>query len=435
MPHEAGELAPSTCTAIEHVTGDELRVVESARTPAGRRVVVVRAIAPGGIAGVLEEAQLLGELEAAGATALPRVLGTSATAYVREDAPPWGTRSGRRRAETGSPATAERVALAAARELLDASVSALHERGYVLGLEGREGLALRPDGSVVVTELGSLRRAEDLASRRADQRWVDGVLGDQGRTLRRRHETLTIAPRTGDGELEMPVRSGPAAAPSAGTDDTGRSGGAWAAPPAPATWHRNATGRRARLRRPRARRPRRLLAGAVAVALVSMTLTLLIATRAEAPTGSRTTPRPAATRPTESVAEAPAETSAVAAPEDPVALVAALASARRAHVVGGAGDSATLPSSPAAQEDGRLAEAYAGIDVAGWETQVVSAEVTALDTAAGTATVRARVAESPCTLTYADGSSRVVPAAAEHDVELHLAWEDGRWLLTEVAPA
>lgn len=431
MPHETGELAPSACTAIEHVTGDELRVVESARSPAGRRVVVVRAIAPGGIAGVLEEARLLGELEAAGATALPRVLGTSATAYVREDAPPWGARLGRRRAETGSPATAERVALAAARELLDASVSALHERGYVLGLEGREGLALRPDGSVVVTELGSLRRAEDLASRRADQRWVDGVLGDQGRTLRRRHETLTIAPRTSDGERETPVRSGPAAAPPAGSDDTGRSG-AWAPP---ATPRRETMGRRARRRRPRPRRPRRLLAGAVAVALVSMTLTLLIATRAEAPTGSRTTARPAATRPTESVAEAPAETSAVVAPEDPVALVAALASARRAHVVGKAGDSATLPSSPAAQEDGRLAEAYAGIDVAGWETQVVSAEVTALDTAAGTATVRARVAESPCTLTYADGSSRVVPAAAEHDVELRLAWEDGRWLLTEVAPA
>ncbi len=420
-PHETGELAPSACTAIECVGGDELHVVERARTAAGRHVVVVRAIAPGGIAIVLDQARLLAELEAAGATALPRVLGASATAYVREDAAPWGARPGRRRADVGSPATAERMAVAAARDRLDASVSVLHERGYVLGLEERTGLAVRPDGTVVVTDLRSLHRAEDLGSRRADQRWIDGVLGDQGRTLRRRREM------SGEGPGSDPALTAPTAETSGHTGWT---------PVESAIGNREPAGRRVRERRARVRRRRRLLAGATAVALVSMTLTLLFATRAEAPAGPRATASPPADAgATVTPGGGPDQSASPVAPENPVALVAALASARRAHVVGGAADGATQPSSPASQEDARLAEAYAGIDVAGWETRVVSAEVTMLDTAAGTATIRARIAESPRTLTDADGWSTSVPASPEHDVELRLAWSDGRWLLTDVVAA
>lgn len=153
--------------------GDERGVRVRARTVEGR--VAVRA-----------QMQLLGALEVAGLTAAPVVLSIEDEGYVREVARPLATRTGKRVAGSASPATAERAALGRARDDLDALVDALHERSWLLGASPGGGLGMRPDGSVILLDLGGLRPGEGLAERRADRRWVDSVLRDEQRTLRRR---------------------------------------------------------------------------------------------------------------------------------------------------------------------------------------------------------------------------------------------------------
>src|SRR5699024_1872467 len=133
-------------------------------------------------------------LEVAGLTAAPAVLGIEDDGYVREVAPPLAPRTGRRASRTGTPATAERAALGRARDDLDALVDALHERSWLLGARPGGGLGIRRDGSVILLDLDGLRPGEGLAERRADRRWVDSVLHDEQRTLRRR--VHHAAPRT-----------------------------------------------------------------------------------------------------------------------------------------------------------------------------------------------------------------------------------------------
>lgn len=135
---------------------------------------------------IQREMQLLATLEVAGVTAAPAVLELEDDGYEREAAPALSRQDGRRAAETGTPPTGERRALARAREALDELISALHERAWVLGASHGRGLGARADGSVVVLDLHGLRREDSLSARQDDRRWVDSVLQDQDRTLRRR---------------------------------------------------------------------------------------------------------------------------------------------------------------------------------------------------------------------------------------------------------
>src|SRR5699024_7510386 len=90
--------------------------------------------------------------------------------------------------------------LARAREALDALIDALHERGWVLGAPPGGGLGARADGTVMVIDLRGLRREEGLGPRSADRRWVDSVLQDGDRTLRRR---VHLAPNSQEAQLDL----------------------------------------------------------------------------------------------------------------------------------------------------------------------------------------------------------------------------------------
>ncbi|MBE9404118.1 hypothetical protein IOE58_07925, partial [Brachybacterium sp. Marseille-Q2903] len=107
----------------------------------GAEVVRVRALTGLGEQLVRAELQLLASLEVAGVRAAPAVLEIEDDGYLREAGNPVGPGStdgpraaqGRRRALETAPGTQERQYLARAREDLDALVTALHDRGWVLG--------------------------------------------------------------------------------------------------------------------------------------------------------------------------------------------------------------------------------------------------------------------------------------------------------------
>ncbi|WP_341855451.1 hypothetical protein [Brachybacterium sp. GPGPB12] len=160
--------------------------------------------------------QLLAALEVAGISAAPDVIGMEEDGYIRETAPPLARRRGRRAADGGAPATGERVAQARAREDLEALVAALHERGWVLGAPRGRGLGVRADGGVLVLDLSGLRHEQSLAVRGADLHWIDSVLEDEERTLRRRVHALAGggAPSLDlPGLLGAPAGAGPADPP------------------------------------------------------------------------------------------------------------------------------------------------------------------------------------------------------------------------------
>ncbi|GAB2548998.1 hypothetical protein [Brachybacterium huguangmaarense] len=455
-----GGIAPSACAVEATIGGDASRAVLAARGPHDEPVVVVRALAPAAIGDVEAEGDLLDALGSAGAPAMPRLLGSSRGAYVRERGEPWRRGTGRRCDDAGAPATGERRALARARDDLDASLAVLHDRGWVLGLSAGQGLAIRGDGSVVVDDLSGLRRATGTRARLADQRWIDAVLPDRDRTLRRpRGEELWASPAMIPSAFPAPPGGGAtsAAEPAGrtmalpGADADADVDDRRIAEPRPAV---RATGeasrprrgtRAGRGRRGRTWRSRRVagLALLAAVAGASAAVTFVVGLDSFANAGSSggpTTGEPShastpAQTPSTAASTAPPVAARKAAPADPRALVSELALARRAHIVEGAADTATVPGSPAAGADARLADAYEGRTVTGWTTDVTSAEVVATDPAAGTAVVRARISESERTVTEPSGEARAVPAVAEHDVLLALELHDGRWLIASVASA
>lgn len=178
-------------------TGEDL-LEELLTAESGQLAVRVLGRTPAGRIQARAEMQLLAALEVAGIHAAPTVLDLEEDGYVREHAPPLIRRAGRRASENGSPPTAEREAVACARDDLDALVDAVHERGWVLGAAAGQGLGRRTDGSVMLRDLRGLLPSEHLAPRREDRHWVDSVLHDQERTLRRRvdapHALLDSAP-------------------------------------------------------------------------------------------------------------------------------------------------------------------------------------------------------------------------------------------------
>lgn len=470
---------PKDCSPGAVLREDPDRTETAARGPRGQRVVIVRALSSPGREALDREAGLLESLEQDGAGAFPRILWRDRDALVREDAPPAAPRAGRRRAEVGSPRTTERLAQLAARDLLEESLEALHRHGWVLGAAASAGLGIRDDGTVLIHDLAGLARGGGLRERLADRRWMDAVLGDAGRTLRRpAGEASGAAPTDSDpsdarpGTIRRVVAGAPARTPGIASSldrvedapDPVEDVAAGGLDPAdvevdldvtaylrgarseeaqvrPAALPRRGSAgmRRGRSRRgaghrgtprlvPRSRSARLGYAvGVGAVFLGTVGVVVAVAGGPSAPVdagGSTHAP---------SVLEHPsAGAGAVARPEAPAALVDDLAVRRRAHLLDGAPDTTTVPGSPARDQDAQLARSYAGLEVQGWRTEVRAAEVTAFDAVAGSATVRATIAESERTVIHHDGRPEIIAATDPHTVELDLVWTEGSWLVERI---
>lgn len=464
---------------------EELRCAQSGHPAAIR----VRALSEAGRDQLRREVQLLATLEVGGIGAAPAVLEVEDEGYVREGAAPLRGRRGRRSAEDATPGTSERQGQARARESLEALIDALHERGWVLGAPLGEGAGIRTDGSVTVLDLSGLRPQEATGARLEDRRWVDSVLRDEGRTLRRRIDARGTPLPSGPSSPALPTtvdEPSPHAGGPVGGGMPGQPGGTvpsgdpapldaagpepdvpFAEPfdgceqeapslrplPAPMTPHRAAPsqglragrvrsrlrgaglGRRVRevLRAPRPRRIALLSAAAVLIAggaLGSGAWWLVPESSAPAP--------PAGAAPS---ASSPADGS-TGAPEgtehpriiDPLSLATDLAHTRYEYVTGHGTDAVAAPGSPAEEADEQVRRAYQGTVVEGGQPEVLAAHVVAGPTPQGTARLEAEIVTPAHTVTESDGSSAPVAATAAATVQLELSWRDGHWRVSEFHP-
>lgn len=467
LPAPAARHARRTGPEME---GDGPRRVEGRREeqllgpPGHPSAVRVRGLGPEEKGRIRDELQLLAALEVAGLGAVPAVLEIEDDGYVRETAPAVRRQGGRRVAETVTPPTEERLALARARESLDALVEELHGRGWVLGAPPGEGLGSRADGTVIVVDLGGLRREGGLAARQEDRRWVDSVLQDQDRTLRRR--VHVEGPRAGDGAIALgdesppetlraqekapvpPVlRQMPDAAeppPSPGPADEQQlpvprrlrrrhDDRALHAPPAHATAPALATalstlpgragaGVREVLHQPRLRRIAVLSGLAVLLCGAVVALGTWWAGERGAASADGATPAPVAAE----VAPAP-----VPGIEDPWMLAADLAGARHAFLTGISEVPASAPDSESLAEDQRIRTAYEGITVHGGGPVVHSAELVDGSAAEDEVVLRAVTSTEEHELEAADGGITRVPASAPVTVLLTLRWDGSTWLIVD----
>ncbi|EWS82976.1 hypothetical protein BF93_06490 [Brachybacterium phenoliresistens] len=418
----------------------------SARSAAGRETL-------------RQEAEVLALLAERRVRAAPRLIDVQADGYLRETGRPLCGGSGRRIDRDGAPAPEERAARARAREDMDALLEALHEVGHVLGLEGAAGLAARGDGSVLVDDLRGLRRSAAIADRLADQRWLDSVLDDQGRTLRRRIDEAApaVAPESPGGpaadsspwlqEARSAARPRAAEAPASAAVPGGRADGRSALPDGRRRGARNGVRRRGGRGRGGRRRVAAILAGAGAlVAFLVPALVLLGAppggtdpgTQGQPPAASVDVPAPDAA-PSEadgpSAAAAPSE-AAVPVPslEDPRSVLTGLAQQRHDYVLGVEDDSAAAPGSPAEAEDEEVREGYRGSSVQGWRTVIHGASVRSEDPDTGTVVLEATIEESAHTVLGADGARRDVPGSGIVPVRVELQPVHGAWRIREVTP-
>src|SRR5699024_5780745 len=396
---------------------------------------------------------------------------------------------GRRSAEDATPGTSERQGQARARESLEALIDALHERGWVLGAPLGEGAGIRTDGSVTVLDLSGLRPQEATGARLEDRRWVDSVLRDEGRTLRRRIDARGTPRPSGPSSPALPTtvdEPSPHAGGPVGGGMPGQPGGTvpsgdpapldaagpepdvpFAEPfdgceqeapslrplPAPMTPHRATPsqglragrvrsrlrgaglGRRVQevLRAPRPRRIALLSAAAVLIAggaLGSGAWWLVPESSAPAP--------PAGAAPS---ASSPADGS-TGAPEgtehpriiDPLSLATDLAHTRYEYVTGHGTDAVAAPGSPAEEADEQVRRAYQGTVVEGGQPEVLAAHVVAGPTPQGTARLEAENVTPAHTVTESDCSNAAVAATAAATVQLELSWRDGHWRVSEFHP-
>ncbi|GAA1487700.1 hypothetical protein GCM10009626_04460 [Brachybacterium sacelli] len=362
------------------------------------------------------EMHLLASLEVAGLAAAPTVLTLEDDGYVRESAHPLGHRRGRRAAGNPSPATAERAALGRARDDLDALVDALHERDWVLGAPPGEGLGMRADGSVVLLDLGGLRPGQALADRRADRHWVDSVLHDEERTLRRRvHEA---EPRT-EKELEGPthVASASSSATPLPAPRPTRSRPEHPAGPRPAV-----PGLMTSMREVVAQRGLRRTTALTAAAVLSLGVLLGTGTWLVLSPGHEhpKTP-PAAASPTRE-----------GAPEitEPWALAAELAGARHAYVTGLSSRPAAAPGTPALSSDQQVRQAYQGSTVTGGGPVIHEARLRGGPDEEGLAVLEVTSSREEYEIEEADGTVRTVAASEPAVLELTLRWDGAQWLVT-----
>jgi hypothetical protein len=473
---DAGERGASGRTEERHA--------ENGREDAVR----VRWRGPEGQGAVTAEMQLLASLEVAGITAAPDVLGIEEDGYVRETAPELARRRGRRAAGAASPATGERLAQARAREDLEALVAALHERGWVLGAPRGRGLGVRADGRVVVLDLSGLRREEGLSARSADLHWIDSVLEDEERTLRRRIHAL---PGAGAGQApfaavgaslpgaprEEPGRevfagfdgeppAGPAssagpASPAASASDVDPVPGPEHAPlPVPRLRRARTEGRvadegqpstpgegpsRVRgaastvasvLAQPRHRRTA-LLSGAVVLALglgAGFALTLPGAPLGPSGSVAATAPADGGTDAGEGphgTADGPSSTEAPPI-EDPWALAAELAGARHAYLTGVSDLPVAADGGSAEEEDERIRAAYQGLEVRGGGPVVHEAELLRAPDAEGRAVLRVHTSNEDVEVVATTGTVERTAAGESASVELSLVWDGDRWRIQEV---
>jgi len=419
--------------------------------------------------------QLLAALEAAGISAAPDVIGMEEDGYIRETAPPLARRRGRRAADGGAPATGERAAQARAREDLEALVAALHERGWVLGAPRGRGLGVRADGSVLVLDLSGLRHEQSLAVRSADLHWIDSVLEDEERTLRRRVHALPGggAPSLDlPGLLDAPAGAGPTDPPrvpgehgepertDAAQQEVAREeaeeevdaadAGPVAPLPAPRLRRARTEARAAgganggSLRRRGSggalsavlgeRRHRRtaLLSGAVVLALglgAAAAITLTV-DRSE----------PARQAPAAVAGGAPAgagssQEGQVPAIEEPWALAAELAGSRHSYLTGASDVPVAAEGGAAQEEDERIRAAYQGYEVQGSGPVVHEAELIEGPDEDGRAVLRVLVSTEAGQVREGSGIVQETSDSGASQIDLVLIWDGARWRILETRTA
>ena len=471
-PRSLSSLAPAEGEALRQGRREER--VGSAGVSSRLRVTGHDAA---GRAGVQEEVALLEALRSAGLGAAPVVLEVFDGGYDREDAAPLRRGGGRRSAAESVPPTGERLAQARARSDLEALLDVLHARGWVLAAPRGEGLGVRADGSVVVRALAGLRRDDELAARQADRLWLDSVLGDGERTLRRRVDT----PGT---RWEPPPGLGPGPRPAAPQPDPATAHDPAPGPEAPAPAlpvPRTSSRRRPRAgdgpagaprrgdrgghRRPgRGRAAWRTVRGVLSearhrrTALLSALIALLLGGVLTGglwwSAAQEQTPPPAASRqsggsgarngtpglasPDTTQADPAAEDSRPADGEqpptpitDPWALAAELAGARHAYVTGLSPTPASTPGSESFAADLEVREAYSGVDVRGGGPVVHEAELLEGPTG-GEAVLRVQISTPAHELVHPDGTVQEVPATTAAELTLGLRWDGQQWRIQQV---
>lgn len=410
-------------------------------------VVRVRALTDEGRKRVHAELQLLASLDITGVHAVPEVLEVDDAGYTREAGTPVSlnrtgdaaSSRGRRAAAESTPGTRERQNLARARTHLDALISALHDRGWVLGAPAGRGLAARYDGTVTLYDLSGLHIESSTVARLDDRLWMDTVLCDHDRTLRRRIETVTDAPDTAAASTDESV--------AGGTDSTAD---------IPLPQLRRPTRRADRENRGswvlRSLQPQRdQLAAVAAVVLAGLVLGVgawsLLTPGVSAPTPSAgpqqhpatssdsPTPRGQARQPP--AASAPPPESVLSnTPEitDAGALAAELALARHRYVTGTADDPVASQGSSARAQDDQVRAAYAGLTVSGGEPRIHEAVVLEQSAADGTAVLSVEASTEEHTTVTPDGVSHRVPATEPATVQLFLRWDGTTWWVEGAAP-
>ena len=446
------------------------REEESLGAPGREDALRVRWRGPDGRESVTAELQLLAALEVAGISAAPDVIGMEEDGYIRETAPPLARRRGRRAADGGAPATGERVAQARAREDLEAFVASLHERGWVLGAPRGRGLGVRADGSVLVLDLSGLRREQSLAVRSADLHWIDSVLEDEERTLRRRVHALpgagapsldlpgflvtpagtgpTDPPRV-PGEQGVPDREDAAEADSAEAD-VAADASVVAPLPAPrlrrartqaraagggdtgSSRRRGSGGALSAVLGERRHRRTALLSGAVVLALglgAAAAITL-------------TTDRPEPARQAPAVVAGGAPSGAGASQEgqvpeieDPWALAAELAGSRHSYLTGASDVPVAAEGGAAQEEDERIRTAYEGYEVQGSGPVVHEAELLEGPDEDGIAVLRVLVSTEAGQVREGSGIVQETSDSGAYQVDLVLVWDGARWRILETRTA
>ena len=446
------------------------REEESLGAPGREDALRVRWRGPDGRESVTAEMQLLAALEVAGISAAPDVIGMEEDGYIRETAPPLARRRGRRAADGGAPATGERVAQARAREDLEAFVASLHERGWVLGAPRGRGLGVRADGSVLVLDLSGLRREQSLAVRSADLHWIDSVLEDEERTLRRRVHALpgagapsldlpgflvtpagtgpTDPPRV-PGEQGVPDREDAAEADSAEAD-VAADASVVAPLPAPrlrrartqaraagggdtgSSRRRGSGGALSAVLGERRHRRTALLSGAVVLALglgAAAAITL-------------TTDRPEPARQAPAVVAGGAPSGAGASQEgqvpeieDPWALAAELAGSRHSYLTGASDVPVAAEGGAAQEEDERIRTAYEGYEVQGSGPVVHEAELLEGPDEDGMAVLRVLVSTEAGQVREGSGIVQETSDSGAYQVDLVLVWDGARWRILETRTA
>lgn len=454
--------------ADEDRTGRE---EESLGAPGREDALRVRWRGPEGRESVTAEMQLLAALEVAGISAAPDVIGMEEDGYIRETAPPLARRRGRRAADGGAPATGERVAQARAREDLEALVAALHERGWVLGAPRGRGLGVRADGGVLVLDLSGLRREQSLAVHSADLHWIDSVLEDEERTLRRRVHALPGggAPSLDlPGLLDAPVGAGPADPPGVPGDqgeperpDAGQeeaaeeevdAADAGPVAPLPALWLRRArTEARAAGGADAGSSRRRRSGGALSAvlgerrhrrtALLSGVVVLVLGLGAAAAiTLSTDRPEPARQAPAVVAGGAPAgagssQEGPVPAIEDPWALAAELAGSRHSYLTGASDVPVAAEGGAAYEQDERIRAAYEGYEVQGSGPVVHEADLIEGPDEDGRAVLRVLVSTEAGQVREGSGLVQETPSSGAAQVDLLLVWDGTRWRILETRTA